>query len=90
MGVADALADAAPLPPRELAAAAPPVPAAPAAAPVLSDADVRVLESNRRMHEINGAPVDFPSFVRDGYHVRVLTEEGYNEQPDGLMYKVTD
>ena len=53
----------------------------------LSAADRKLLEYNRRIHEVNGAPLDFPSFIREGYNVRVLTEGGYADLGEGLLVK---
>ena len=38
--------------------------------------------------QVNGAPIDFPAFIREGYKVRVLTSNEYVSQSDGLVYKV--
>lgn len=47
----------------------------------------QLLEFNQRIAKLNNAPDDYPSFVRNGYDVRVLTSPGYVETDSGLIYK---
>lgn len=53
----------------------------------LTEEEKIILEYNQRIAVFNRAPADYPSFIRNGYEVRVLTKEGYVEQEDGLIYK---
>ncbi|MCO5583103.1 hypothetical protein L7F22_037011 [Adiantum nelumboides] len=48
--------------------------------------DVRILEQNKRMQTLNGAPDDFPSFVREGYNVKLVTSDQYKKCESGLIY----
>ena len=43
----------------------------------LSIPERQVLEYNKRTQRQNGAPPDFPLFVREGFDMTVLTPEGY-------------
>jgi len=45
-----------------------------------------LMEYNERIRSLNGAPADFPTFVRSGYDVRVLAG-GYKKSTNGLLYK---
>lgn len=63
---------------------------APPGAP-LSLTERQILDNNRRVHAANGAPPDFPGFVRQGYNVTVVASESdtappYTVTPDGLIY----
>ena len=53
----------------------------------LSVVQRQVLEYNRRTQRQNGAPPDFPLFIRDGFDMTVLTSDGYQVSPEGLIYK---
>jgi len=53
----------------------------------LTEEERLILEYNQRIAVFNRAPRDFPSFIRSGYQVRVLTKAGYVEQSNGLIYK---
>jgi FKBP-type peptidyl-prolyl cis-trans isomerase len=53
----------------------------------LSIPERQVLEYNKRTQRQNSAPPDFPLFVREGYDMTVLTPEGYQVSPEGLIYK---
>ncbi|KAL6782053.1 FKB20 [Auxenochlorella protothecoides x Auxenochlorella symbiontica] len=62
---------------------------------LLSKADMAALtptqrqlyEYNHRLQVSNGAPAGFPGFVREGYDMRVIAEEGFQTTPEGLIYK---
>ncbi|KAM7508837.1 hypothetical protein LguiA_019290 [Lonicera macranthoides] len=47
----------------------------------------RLLEQNRRIQKENNAPDDFPSFVREGFDVKVLASENYIKCDSGLVYR---
>lgn len=47
----------------------------------------QVLEYNKRTQRQNGAPPDFPLFIREGYDMTVLTPDGYQTSPEGIIYK---
>jgi len=47
----------------------------------------QVLEYNRRTQRQNGAPPDFPLFIRDGFDMTILVTDGYQVSPEGLLYK---
>ena len=53
----------------------------------LTDEDLKLIAYNERIHQLNGAPEDFPTFVRVGYDVRVLTRSDYSTTPEGLIVK---
>jgi len=53
----------------------------------LTVSERQVLEYNRRTQKQNNAPPDFPLFVREGYDMTVLTSDGYQVTPEGLIYK---
>ncbi|KAK2997329.1 hypothetical protein RJ639_026481, partial [Escallonia herrerae] len=43
-----------------------------------------LLELNKRVHRENNAPEDFPSFVGEGYEVKVGASENYVKRDFGL------
>ena len=45
------------------------------------------LEINKRIQRQNNAPVDFPSFVRDGFDIKIMADD-YERDNKGLIYKV--
>ncbi|KAK3002021.1 hypothetical protein RJ639_022259, partial [Escallonia herrerae] len=45
-----------------------------------------LLELNKRVHRENNAPEDFPSFVGEGYEVKVGASENYVKRDFGLTY----
>lgn len=47
----------------------------------------RLLEQNKRRQRENNAPEDFPSFVREGFEVKVVTSENYVKSDSGLIYR---
>lgn len=47
----------------------------------------QLLEYNKRAQRQNSAPPDFPLFIREGYDMTLLTSEGYQVTPEGLIYK---
>lgn len=47
----------------------------------------RLLEQNRRVQRENNAPDDFPSFVREGFQVNVVTSDNYIKCGSGLIYR---
>jgi FKBP-type peptidyl-prolyl cis-trans isomerase len=53
----------------------------------LSDADAKAIENNQKIKQYNNAPDEFPTFVREGYDVRVITADGFVTQANGLVYK---
>ena len=53
----------------------------------LTDLDQKAVDNNLKIKQYNNAPADFPTFVREGYDVRVITPTGYVTQDDGLVYK---
>jgi FKBP-type peptidyl-prolyl cis-trans isomerase len=53
----------------------------------LSIPERQVLEYNKRTQRQNSAPPDFPNFVREGFDMTVLTPEGYEVSPEGIIYK---
>ncbi|XP_022153545.1 peptidyl-prolyl cis-trans isomerase FKBP20-2, chloroplastic isoform X2 [Momordica charantia] len=46
----------------------------------------RLLEQNKRIQRENNAPDDFPSFVREGFEVKVVAPETYVKGDSGLIY----
>jgi FKBP-type peptidyl-prolyl cis-trans isomerase len=42
--------------------------------------------NNAKIKQFNNAPDDFPTFIREGYDVNVVTPSGYKKTEDGLMY----
>ena len=53
----------------------------------LTDLEQKAVDNNLKIKQSNNAPADFPTFVREGYDVRVITPPGYVTQDDGLVYK---
>ncbi|BBG97306.1 FKBP-like peptidyl-prolyl cis-trans isomerase family protein [Prunus dulcis] len=47
----------------------------------------RLLEQNKRIQKENNAPEDFPSFIREGFQVQVVTPENYTKCDSGLIYR---
>nr|GEW42359.1 peptidyl-prolyl cis-trans isomerase FKBP20-2, chloroplastic [Tanacetum cinerariifolium] len=47
----------------------------------------RLLEQNKRVQRENNAPDDFPSFVREGFEVKVVASENYVRRDSGLIYR---
>lgn len=47
----------------------------------------RLLEQNKRIQKENNAPEDFPSFIREGFEVKVVTPDNYTKCDSGLVYK---
>lgn len=47
----------------------------------------RLLEQNKRIQRENNAPKDFPSFIREGFQVKVVTPDDYAKSDSGLVYK---
>ncbi|KAK2980265.1 hypothetical protein RJ640_016943, partial [Escallonia rubra] len=47
----------------------------------------RLLEQNKRVQRENNAPEDFPSFVREGFDVKVVASENYVKRDSGLIYR---
>ncbi len=48
----------------------------------------QVLAINKRVQTQNKAPLGFPNFVREGYEIIILAD-GYEENQDGLIWKVS-
>ncbi|KAL2612264.1 hypothetical protein R1flu_023956 [Riccia fluitans] len=46
----------------------------------------RLLQQNRRMQKLNGAPDGFPGFIREGFDVKVVTDDKYVTTKTGLIY----
>ncbi|CAK9217302.1 unnamed protein product [Sphagnum jensenii] len=46
----------------------------------------RLLEQNKRMQKLNNAPPDFPGFIREGFDVKVITDDRYVKAESGLIY----
>lgn len=46
----------------------------------------KLLDQNRRMQKVNNAPEDFPNFIREGFEVKVVTDEKYVTARSGLIY----
>lgn len=46
----------------------------------------RLLEQNKRMQQLNNAPEDFPTFIREGFDVKLVTTENYVKCDSGLVY----
>jgi len=53
----------------------------------LTELEQKAIDNNLKIKQYNNAPVDFPTFVREGYDVRVITPPGFVTQEDGLVYK---
>ncbi|XP_062175113.1 peptidyl-prolyl cis-trans isomerase FKBP20-2, chloroplastic isoform X2 [Alnus glutinosa] len=47
----------------------------------------RLLEQNKRIQKENNAPEEFPSFVREGFQVKVVASENYIKCDSGLIYR---
>ncbi|KNA26094.1 hypothetical protein SOVF_000140 [Spinacia oleracea] len=47
----------------------------------------RLLEQNKRRQRENNAPEDFPSFIREGFEVKVVASDSYIRRDSGLMYR---
>ncbi|GMY23086.1 peptidyl-prolyl cis-trans isomerase FKBP20-2, chloroplastic isoform X2 [Fagus crenata] len=47
----------------------------------------RLLEQNKRIQKENNAPEDFPTFVREGFQVNVVTPENCTKRDSGPMYR---
>ncbi|KAF3634617.1 Peptidyl-prolyl cis-trans isomerase FKBP20-2, chloroplastic [Capsicum annuum] len=45
----------------------------------------RLLEQNKRIQRENNAPEEFPSFVREGFTVKVVTSDNYVKRDSGLI-----
>lgn len=62
---------------------------------LLSKADMAALtptqrqlyEYNHRLQVSNGAPAGFPGFVREGYDMRVIAEEGFQVRTQGVRVR---
>lgn len=46
----------------------------------------RLLEQNKRIQNANGAPPNFPNFIREGFNVKVMTPDNYVRCDSGLIY----
>ncbi|KAJ0970649.1 hypothetical protein J5N97_018608 [Dioscorea zingiberensis] len=46
----------------------------------------RILEQNRKMQAANNVPEDFPSFIREGFQVKVVASNNYQKRDSGLIY----
>ncbi|XP_030515166.1 peptidyl-prolyl cis-trans isomerase FKBP20-2, chloroplastic [Rhodamnia argentea] len=46
----------------------------------------RLFELNKRIQKENNAPEDFPSFIREGFEVKVVTSDNYIKRDSGLIY----
>ena len=53
----------------------------------LTELEAKAIENNQKIKQYNNAPEEFPTFVREGYDVKVLTADGFVTQDDGLVYK---
>ncbi|KAJ3678712.1 hypothetical protein LUZ60_002515 [Juncus effusus] len=47
----------------------------------------RLLEQNKKIQQANNAPDDFPSFIREGFEVKVLIPESFKKSESGLLYR---
>ncbi|KAK4783100.1 hypothetical protein SAY86_007474 [Trapa natans] len=47
----------------------------------------RLLEQNKRIQRENNVPEDFPSFIREGFEVKVVTSNNYVKRESGLIYR---
>ncbi|XP_047338540.1 peptidyl-prolyl cis-trans isomerase FKBP20-2, chloroplastic isoform X2 [Impatiens glandulifera] len=47
----------------------------------------RLLEQNKRIQRENNAPDNFPSFVREGFEVKVVTSDDFVKSESGLIYR---
>ena len=53
----------------------------------LTELEAKAIENNQKIKQYNNAPDEFPTFVREGYDVKVITAPGFVTQDDGLVYK---
>jgi FKBP-type peptidyl-prolyl cis-trans isomerase len=53
----------------------------------ITELEAKAIENNQKIKQYNNAPEEFPTFVREGYDVRVLTTDGFVTQDDGLVFK---
>jgi FKBP-type peptidyl-prolyl cis-trans isomerase len=53
----------------------------------ITELEAKAIENNQKIKQYNNAPEEFPTFVREGYEVRVLTTDGFVTQDDGLVFK---
>ena len=49
--------------------------------------EAKAIENNQKIKQYNNAPAEFPTFVREGYDVKLITSPGFVTQDDGLVYK---
>jgi hypothetical protein len=56
----------------------------------LSLTERQILDTNRRVHAANGAPDDFPAFVRSGFDVKVVPSSDGAASSPSPPYTVTD
>lgn len=54
--------------------------------PTLSPAELKVLANNLKIQGQNQVPQDYPSFVREGFDIKILAD-GYSVDQSGLIYK---
>ncbi|KAL1818669.1 peptidyl-prolyl cis-trans isomerase FKBP20-2, chloroplastic [Daucus carota subsp. sativus] len=47
----------------------------------------RIVEQNKRIQRENNAPDDFPSFIREGFEVKVVAPDNYVKSESGLIFK---
>uniref|UniRef100_A0A7C8ZFE5 peptidylprolyl isomerase n=1 Tax=Opuntia streptacantha TaxID=393608 RepID=A0A7C8ZFE5_OPUST len=47
----------------------------------------RLLEQNKRIQRENNVPEDFPSFIREGFQVKVVTSDNYIRRDSGLILR---
>lgn len=47
----------------------------------------RLLEQNKRIQRENNAPEEFPSFIREGFTVKVVTPDNYEKRDSGLILR---
>lgn len=52
----------------------------------LTPSEKQVLMLNKRIQAQNRCPIDFPTFVREGFNIKVIGQ-GYQVKPNGLIYK---
>lgn len=53
----------------------------------ITELEAKAIENNQKIKQYNNAPEEFPTFVREGYEVRVMTSDGFVTQDDGLVFK---
>ena len=53
----------------------------------LTELEAKAIENNQKIKQYNNAPAEFPTFVREGYDVKLITSPGFVTQDDGLVYK---